>query len=358
MKSSASQRTAEQIRQQFLNSSSAKVGDRLPRIQELARRYGVSVPTVSKALGILQGEGLLGTSKGAGTFVTNLPATPAGKIPQRALSIGFISNAFAPIVGQKVLAGVTRTAALHGCRVELAMTDWDQAEEKWHYQNMAKRGLDGVIVYPSVSGADTDHYLATVNPDFPTVVIDLARPEMKRNSIVFDNWKAGLDMTRYLMESGHQDIAFITLGESRSVEDRFKGYCRALASAGREVRHSYIADGMEALSKKEFGPLLEEFLALTPRPSAIMAPYDQFARYCLDYLAERQGPAVDVVVTGFDNEQTDEWRHRFPTTRPDFYQLGERAVDMLLGIIDSPHTVRSETLLPVPLLPLPVIATS
>src|SRR5690349_19377923 len=98
MKSSASQRTAEQIRQQFLHSSSAKVGDRLPRIQELARRYGVSVPTVSKALGFLQEEGLLGTSKGAGTFIKNVPAAPLGQVPQRALSIGFISNAFAPIV--------------------------------------------------------------------------------------------------------------------------------------------------------------------------------------------------------------------------------------------------------------------
>jgi GntR family transcriptional regulator of arabinose operon len=353
MKSSASQRTADQIRQQFLYSQSAKVGDRLPRIQELARRYGVSVPTVSKALGLLQAEGLLETSKGAGTFIKNLPATPSGSVPQRARSIGFISNAFAPIVGQKVLAGVTRTAALHGCRVELAMTDWDQAEEKWHYQNMAKQGLDGVIVYPSVSASGQAHYLSEVLPDFPTVVIDLARPEMRRPSLIFDNWKAGVDMTQFLIDAGHERIAFINLGGSRSVEDRLLGYKRALANNNLPFDERLVVEGVPALASKNFEPLLEQLLNVSPRPTAIMAPSDQFAGFCLDSLEKLPGGSGQVVVTGFDNVQTNEWRHRFPTTAPDFYNLGERAVDMLLRVIDNPTSVFSETILPVPMVPYP-----
>ena len=353
MKSSASQRTAEQIRQQFLHSPSAKVGDRLPRIQELARRYGVSVPTVSKALGFLQAEGLLGTSKGAGTFIKSVPSAPSGVVPQRARTIGFISNAFAPVVGQKVLAGVTRTAALHGCRVELAMTDWDQAEEKWHYQNMAKRGLDGVIVYPSVYAAGQAHYLSEILPDFPTVVIDLARPEMRRPSIVFDNWKAGVDMTQYLINAGHHRIAFIGLGDSRSVGDRRFGYQRALANANIPYDETLIVDGVSALASKNFGAIIDGLLSLPSAPTAIMAPSDQVAGFCLDYLEKCTGHKKPVVITGFDNVQTQEWRHRFPTTAPDFYNLGERAVDMLLRVIDAPSSFISETVLPVPLVPFP-----
>ncbi|MBE2204626.1 MAG: GntR family transcriptional regulator [Chthoniobacterales bacterium] len=350
MKQPAFQRVAEKIREQFLHSGSAAVGDRLPGVQELARRYQVSVPTVSKALGVLQAEGVLETTRGAGIFITALPMARATGILPRGRRLGFIANAFAPSVAQKVLAGVTRTAALHGCRVELAMTDWDPTEERWHLLNMAKQGLDGVIVYPSVSPAGVPHYLADTLPDFPVVVIDLARPEMKRPSLVFDNWKAGLDMTRHLLDAGHENIGFISLGDSRSVSDRLKGYRRALASTDQPYREELVGDGMEALHDKNFGPLLDRLLALPSRPTAIIAPYDQFARYCLDELDARPDGAPPVEVVGFDNIQTDEWRHRFPTTGPDFYNLGERAVDMLLQIIDSHASTPTETVLPAPLI--------
>lgn len=349
MKHPAFQRAAERIREQFLHSGSAKVGDRLPGVQELARRCQVSVPTVSKALGVLQAEGLLETSRGAGIFIKSLLTNRLAGVLPRGRTLGFIANAFAPSVAQKVLAGVTRTAALHGCRLELAMTDWDPKEECWHLLNMAKQGLDGVIVYPSVAPEGAAHYLADTLPDFPVVVIDLARPEMKRPSIVFDNWKAGFDMTRYLLDAGHENIAFISLGDSRSVSDRLKGYRRAFASADRPFREELVVDGLQALHDKSFGPLLDRLLALCPRPTAIIAPYDQFARYCLDYLDAQTDGSSLVEVVGFDNIQTEEWRHRFPTTGPDFYNLGERAVDMLLQIIDSHSSTPTETVLPVPL---------
>lgn len=348
MKRPAFQLAAEKIREQFLHSGSAKIGDRLPGVLELSRRCQVSVPTVSKALGVLQAEGLLEATRGAGIFIKALPADRSAGVLPRGRALGFIANVFARSVAQKVLAGITRTAALHGCRLELAMTDWDPKEERWHLLNMAKQGLDGVIVYPSVSPEGAPHYLADTLPDFPVVVIDLARPEMKRPSIVFDNWNAGLDMTRHLLETGHENIAFISLGDSRSVGDRLKGYRRALAGAGKSCDERLVVDGLQALHDKNFGPLLDRLLAQTPRPTAIIAPYDQFARYCLDNLAARATPA-DVVVTGFDNIQTGEWRHRFPTTGPNFYNLGERAVDMLLQIIDSHSSTPTETILPAPL---------
>ena len=349
MKRPAFQRAAEKIREQFLHSGSAKIGDRLPGVQELSRRCQVSVPTVSKALGVLQAEGLLETSRGAGIFIKALPVNRSvGALP-RGRTLGFIANAFAPSVAQKVLAGITRTAALHGCRLELAMTDWDPGEERWHLLNMARQGLDGVIVYPSVTPEGAPHYLADTLPDFPVVAIDLARPEMKRPSIVFDNWKAGLDMTRHLLDAGHENVAFISLGDSRSVSDRLKGYRRALASADKPFREELVVDGMQALHDKNFGPLLDRLLDLPSRPTAIIAPYDQFARYCLDDLDNRPEGAPTVEVVGFDNIQTDEWRHRFPTTGPDFYNLGERAVDMLLQIIDSHTSTPTETVLPAPL---------
>jgi DNA-binding transcriptional regulator YhcF (GntR family) len=47
-----------------------KVGDRLPPFDELARRYGVALNTVRKAIEVLSSQGLVASGRGAGTRIT------------------------------------------------------------------------------------------------------------------------------------------------------------------------------------------------------------------------------------------------------------------------------------------------
>lgn len=56
-----------------ISSGGFAPSNKLPREAELVKRFGVSRPTVARALRDLQAEGLIERRVGAGTFVTNTP---------------------------------------------------------------------------------------------------------------------------------------------------------------------------------------------------------------------------------------------------------------------------------------------
>jgi GntR family transcriptional regulator len=60
-----------------IDSGGLKPGERLPSGRDLARRYGVAPMTVSHALDVLRGEGLVEAYQGRGVFVTDHPAAAA-----------------------------------------------------------------------------------------------------------------------------------------------------------------------------------------------------------------------------------------------------------------------------------------
>jgi DNA-binding transcriptional regulator YhcF (GntR family) len=61
-----------------IDSGGLKPGERLPSGRDLARRYSVAPMTVSHALDVLRGEGLVEAYQGRGVFVTDHRA-PGGR---------------------------------------------------------------------------------------------------------------------------------------------------------------------------------------------------------------------------------------------------------------------------------------
>lgn len=58
-------------------------GERIPPLEDLMTTYGVSRATLRQALGLLEAEGLIRRSRGAGTFVNeSLPEKPVLRIPK------------------------------------------------------------------------------------------------------------------------------------------------------------------------------------------------------------------------------------------------------------------------------------
>jgi GntR family transcriptional regulator len=68
-------------------------GQQIPPLEALVLTYGVSRSTVRQALGLLEEEGLIRRSRGAGTFVNDgLPAVPALLIPKNWAETVELSN--------------------------------------------------------------------------------------------------------------------------------------------------------------------------------------------------------------------------------------------------------------------------
>jgi LacI family transcriptional regulator len=254
--------------------------------------------------------------------------------------------------------------------LQLASAEWDYAEERSNLLNMIEGGVDGVLLLPVLSSRDeADDYLLHEFPDFPIVQLDTPVSGANRSRIVFDNWSAGYEMTKFLIAQGHRHIAFMHLRTptpNRSVEDRLAGFRRAMEEAGIS-RSDYLVQKYFSPARPISGTgadsvwdvydrILERnreeipvLLGHSPKPTALIAPSDRYA-HALQKLLHEAGVSSprDIVVVGFDNTQEPEWSESFLTTKPDFGRMGERAVEMLVDLIEKKEPAVTELVLPCP----------
>ncbi|MBI4027727.1 MAG: substrate-binding domain-containing protein [Verrucomicrobia bacterium] len=341
----------DQILRDYVTSGIVKVGDRLPSTVELAMRYQCSQPTIGKAVATLAAEGWLIPRRGSGVYVATTPER-TGKRRQR--RIGCIVQSLRPVLSHRVFEGVDFVARREDCLLEVASSNWSVTEERRQIERMQQRGVQGIVLSPTTCRLTEQEYLGHEFRDFPIVVVDLYQPWMKRPHLIFDNWTAGREMTRHLIEQGRKQIAFLKFDDAipyRSVDDRVAGYRRALEDAGEPFAPERVIafEGKGPMTKGHVAAL-ERVLALRPRPTALITPYDPYAEASIEHLRSR-GIAVpeEMLVAGFDDLQEKTWGERFPTTRPDFVRMGERAAEMLLERIGSRYPETTEVILPCPL---------
>jgi GntR family transcriptional regulator len=76
-----------------IHNRSWSPGQKIPPLESLVQMYGVSRATIRQALGLLESEGLIRRSRGAGTFINeSLPATPDLLIPKNWAETVELSN--------------------------------------------------------------------------------------------------------------------------------------------------------------------------------------------------------------------------------------------------------------------------
>ncbi|MCC6580395.1 MAG: substrate-binding domain-containing protein, partial [Phycisphaeraceae bacterium] len=233
-------------------------------------------------------------------------------------------------------------------------TKRDMQEEQRQVELMRQRGVQGIVLYPVSREAGQPEYLANTLVDFPIVVTDLYLPAMKRPHFVFDNFQVGREVTQFLIAQGRCNIAFLKFRDDllyRSLDDRVAGYRHALTETGLGFDPRYVAafDGRGPMSPGHC-EAVDQLLAFKPRLTALITPNDPYAKSTIAHL-RRRGLDVprDVVVVGFDDLNNELWGERFPTTRPDFVRMGERAAESLLDRIVSGDLSPTGTVLPCPL---------
>jgi LacI family transcriptional regulator, repressor for deo operon, udp, cdd, tsx, nupC, and nupG len=134
------------------------------------------------------------------------------------------------------------------------------------------------------------------------VVINNQSAENFRYSIFHDDVDGCRQITRHLVELGHQKIAF--LGDSlsgRTTEERQMGYQSEMQAAGLPILEGYIHH-VSGGSPEHGISALNHFLDLYYRPTAIICFNDMLAIGLLKglQLAGLDVPE-DISITGFDN---------------------------------------------------------
>ncbi len=317
-------------------------------IKDVARRAGVSVATVSRALA---GSSLVRpeTAQRIHEVVRELSYVPhngaRSLATNRTKTVGVLLPDLHGEFFSELMRGLDRAARGRGYHLLVSGFHNDRHEVEAVLRTTRGR-VDGVIWM--APDADVRALRRDLLEQVPTVLLNCRSEHHGCDSLDVDNVGGAVAVVRHLAGLGHRRIAIVTgPASNHDAAERLRGFRRAVAELGLER-----APGLEIAGDftEQSGRLAAaRLLALEPRPSAVFAANDDMAIGLIMAL-RASGVALpdELALAGFD----DIPHARFITppltsVRVDIAELGARAMETLLGVIEAASThQRSHDTLP------------
>ena len=323
----------------------------MTKLQEVARRAGVSPSTVSRAIsrpGLVNPE----TRERVQAAVRALDYQPSRVARRLRLTHGFsyLVGLVIPDLQNPFFAdlarGVEDVAEQHGYTVLIGNADEDVDKEARYLNAMRAEAVDGVILPPSCETRSAATDLARAG--LPLVCVDRRLDKARVDTVVVDNVRGAAAATRHLIALGHRRIGYLEgkRGISTSRE-RLLGYRTALAEHGIESDPALVLTGD---SRPESGRrLAAELLAAPDRPTALLVGNGMMTMGALEAIHAR-GLRIpeDLAVIGYDDMPwTLALTPALTVVRQPGYELGSRAMDLLRQRIREPdRSITTEMLQP------------
>ena len=310
-------------------------------MKDIAKRCGVSVATVSKALNDQPDIGL----------------ETRARIRQAAEEMGYVTNSAARALKANrtynigILfvddqnSGLTHayfSSVLESLKVEAESRGYDVTfinrnvgRRTSYLQHCLYRGVDGVII-ASVDFSDPQ-VLELVNSSLPVVTID--HIFNNRLAIVSDNVQGMEALVRYVYSQGHRRIAYIHGERTTVTENRLTGFYRACEALGLSQEDILVREGVYH-DADTCAAVTKELLALPEWPTCILFPDDYSSIGGMNAIREA-GLRIpqDLSVTGYDGIQlADIFSPRLTTYHQDTQAMGSAAAKGLIDLIEHPRT--------------------
>ncbi len=298
---------ARQLRDEVLASRYGSAG-RLPSETQLVRRFGVSRPTVARALKVLVDEGLLERRAGSGTFVCNGVKTKTSN-KLLALLIPGLGNTE---IFQLICGEIASLARMNDYGLVWGGSDQPRLDPELSLQQTRQlclqfidRGVAGVFFAPHefVKEKEFNREMAEMlrEAGIPVVLLDRDLTAFPNRSdfdlIAIDNFAGGYQLAEHLLKLGCKRIHFVAKPLSASTVDaRIAGVREAFARRGIDPGPKWIHFGDPEDKKFVRG------LAGPTRPDAFICANDHTAALLLRELYQcRVNVPGDVRVVGFDD---------------------------------------------------------
>ncbi|HEY4553693.1 MAG TPA: LacI family DNA-binding transcriptional regulator [Bacillaceae bacterium] len=255
--------------------------------------------------------------------------------------LGLVMPGSADIIFQNpffsnVLRGLSESA--HEKHYALQMTTGKTDDEIYEGVIQMVNGgrVDGIILLNSRVDDKLMEYLRL--RDFPFVVI--GKPYKHAEEITHvdnDNFRAAKEATEYLVELGHERVAFIGGNMDLVVTvERLLGYEKALRESGIELVNEYVIH--QEFLREGGRDAVSELMKLEKPPTALMVADDLMALGVLNTLDD-MGISVpeDISIVSFNNVLFSEMA-KPPLTSVDIniFTLGYEAAKNLILKIDNP----------------------
>jgi LacI family transcriptional regulator len=317
-------------------------------LRDIAQRVGVSVTTVSRALGGYDdvAEETRKRVVCAAEELGYYPSATARQLQKRRTdTIGFVIPTFGPRFSDpyfsELLAGIGNEAARHNFDLLVSTRSPESAGEEEAYRRLVDgRRADGVLVVRTRIEDPRLSYL--MQRGFPFVAFGRSHADEDFPYLDVDGQKGMYDAIQHLIDLGHESIAYASAPlDLTFATHRLAGYRQALEESELIYDEELVVVGN--LTEEDGYQAAHRLLSLSNPPTAIAVANDLMALGAMRAAHER-GLEVghDVAITGFDDIALAAHAHPpLTTVRQPIYDIGRRICRMLIqSIMGEPLTER------------------
>jgi LacI family transcriptional regulator len=315
----------------------SKVNSRKIRLSHIADQAGVSMMTVSRVLNN-QAHVKVDTRQRVLRVANELGYTPhasaralsTGKTRMIGLVVGSITSEYL----LEIIRGVTDETRQLGYNLVLITSGHNREDELTQVTYLMGGLVDGILL---VLPREADRFLKLVsNHNLPSVIIDHRSNEVNLPMVRAANREGMKEMTRFLIQLGHQRIGYIKgIQGDGTCHERLLGYQEALAEAGFSYFEELVRQGDYEAYSGEISS--SELLLMNEPPTAIIASNDQMA-FGVMATAHRLGLHIpeQLSIVGFDNiPSSARMVPPLTTVHQPLYDMGREAVRMAVAGIEG-----------------------
>lgn len=315
--------------------------------KDISKICGVSVATVSKAL---SGQRDIGEETKA--YIIKV-AEEIGYLPNlsaRALRTNRTYNIGVLLVDEahdylkhdyfaNMLNSFKRVAEAKGYNLTFVNTDKSRQGGKSYLEDCRYRGFDGVLI--ACADFVSDDVIELLKSDIPLVTIDYVFDG--RISVVSDNIQGMHDLLTYVYGKGHRRIAYITGKKSNVTVSRLASFYNTAEELGLDIPAEYVKTAAYRDTDAAYR-MTKELLALPTAPTCILYPDDYAALGGVNAIREL-GLRIpeDISIAGYDGIDVIKiLEPQMTTLAQDAEQVGGRAAEALMGLIERPRSTLIE----------------
>lgn len=322
------------LKDQILNETFPS-GSMLPTELTLARKYGVSRPTIAKVYNQLQEEGLVIKKKGVGTVIT-----------YRCPNIKYTFGLLLPGAGESEIFSIINDQLLKESESGRFNCLWEGASAsnaeirksliKTCCESYIDKKVDGVFFSP----LERVHHAQELNVEIcdalrsagiPLVLIDrdiVAFPARSGFDIVcLDNFSAGCTMAEHLISQGCDTVYFFSRPDSASSVDlRLAGVRDAV------LKHRYAFDARNIFCGNPEDPDFVKRIHISPYKTGIICANDSTAAVLMSTL-DTLGLKIssDILIGGFDDmKYSEHLKHALTSYRQPCEEIANVSIELLL----------------------------
>jgi LacI family transcriptional regulator len=308
-------------------------------MKEIARKLGVSVSTVSRAL----------------KDSPELHPDTKKKIVEAAKAMNYQYNLLAQslrISRSKVLgvivpeltshffssniSGISDTAYRRGYNVMICQSNESYEQEKANVKTLVSSQVDGLLISLSRETKSYEHLQELYDREIPFIMFDRVTEEIPVSKVTVDDAHGAYLVVHHLLEQGCRKIAYFSGPEDLYISKKRKeGYLEALKEFGipESEARIYVTDLTPEGNRK----ISLQMIAEKDRPDAVFAMIDPLAIDLMTVLKEKGVKIPDeIALAGFTNNPTSAVVDPSLTTisQPG-YEMGKIAANHLLDQLDE-----------------------